>query len=142
MPLIDSAVKSGTGYEREKSWGVDRRNDTGPDSNPCPPWASSPNVVGLLLAPQCPQAVGFKWGVCSVLTGSTCVKCNIECIKLPVVCSLSHVRQGQQRRRELQRVCRRVEVYHRLAEHLPHVRPRQLRLHRQDGAQAGPHWLR
>ena len=39
-------MKSGTGNEREKSWGVDRRNDIGPDSNLCPPWASSPNVVG------------------------------------------------------------------------------------------------
>src|SRR4029434_1809415 len=25
VPLIDSAVKSGTGHEREKRWGVDRR---------------------------------------------------------------------------------------------------------------------
>src|SRR4029434_10217267 len=27
-------------------WGVDRRNDIGPDSHPCPPWASSPTVGG------------------------------------------------------------------------------------------------
>ena len=46
MPLIDSSVKSGTGNEREKRWGVDRRNDIGPESNLCPPLASSPNVVG------------------------------------------------------------------------------------------------
>ena len=46
MPLIDSALKSVTGNEREKRWGVDRRNDMGPDSNPCPPWASSPILVG------------------------------------------------------------------------------------------------
>ena len=37
FPLIDSAVKSGTGNEREKRWGVDRRNDIRPDSNTCPP---------------------------------------------------------------------------------------------------------
>ena len=43
MPLNDSSVKSGTGNEREKRWGVDRRNYIGPDSNL---WASSPNVVG------------------------------------------------------------------------------------------------
>ena len=54
MPLIDSAVKSGTGNEREKSWGVDRRNDIGPDSNPCPPWASSPNVVGATACATVP----------------------------------------------------------------------------------------
>src|SRR4029434_8362845 len=46
VPLIDSAVKSGTGNERERSWGVDRRNVIGPASNPCSPWASSPKVVG------------------------------------------------------------------------------------------------
>ena len=54
MPLIDSAVKSGTGNEREKSWGVDRRKDIGPDSNPCPPWASSPNVVGATACATVP----------------------------------------------------------------------------------------
>ena len=46
MPLIDSAVKTVTGNEREKRWGVDRRNDSGPDSNP---WASSPKVVGATV---------------------------------------------------------------------------------------------
>ena len=54
MPLIDSVVKSGTGNEREKRWGVDRRNDIGPDSNPCPPWASSPNVVGATVCATVP----------------------------------------------------------------------------------------
>src|SRR4029434_6564748 len=54
VPLIDSVVKSGTGNEREKSWGVDRRNDNGPDSNPCPPWASSPNVVGATAGATVP----------------------------------------------------------------------------------------
>ena len=49
MPLIDRSVKSGTGNEREKRWGTDRRKDIGPDSNPCPPWASSPNVVGATV---------------------------------------------------------------------------------------------
>ena len=39
-------MKSGTGNEREKRRGVDRRNDIRPESNLCPPWASSPNVVG------------------------------------------------------------------------------------------------
>ena len=47
MPSIDKSVKSGTGNERKKRWGVDRGNDIGPDSNPCPPWASSPNVLSL-----------------------------------------------------------------------------------------------
>ena len=59
MPLIDSAVKSGTGNEREKSWGVDRRNDIGPDSNPCPPWASSPNVVGATACATVPPEDAF-----------------------------------------------------------------------------------
>ena len=54
MPLIDRLVKSGTGNEREKRWGVDRRNDIGPDSNPCPPWASSPNVVGATACATVP----------------------------------------------------------------------------------------
>ena len=54
MPLIDSVVKSRTGNEREKSWGVDRRNDIGPDLNPCPPWASSPNVVGATACATVP----------------------------------------------------------------------------------------
>ena len=39
-------MKNGTGNEREKRRGVDRRNDIRPESNLCPPWASSPNVVG------------------------------------------------------------------------------------------------
>ena len=47
-------MKSGTGNEREKSWGADRRNDIGPDSNPCPPWASSPNVVGATACATVP----------------------------------------------------------------------------------------
>ena len=49
MPLIDRLVKIGTGNEREKRWGVDRINDIEPDSNLCPPWASSPNVVDCAL---------------------------------------------------------------------------------------------
>ena len=54
MPLIDSAVKSVTGNEREKRWGVDRRNDIRTDSNLCPPWASSPNVVGATACTTVP----------------------------------------------------------------------------------------
>lgn len=54
----------------------------------------------------------------------------------------SHVRQGEQRRRELQRVRRRVEVHHGLAEHLQELRPGQLRLHRQERAQAGADRIR
>ena len=54
MPLINRAVKSGTGNEREKRWGVDRRNDNRPDSNPCPPWASSPYVVGATACATVP----------------------------------------------------------------------------------------
>ena len=49
-------MKSGTGNEREKRWGVDRRNDIGPDSNPCPPWASSPNVVGATACATVPPS--------------------------------------------------------------------------------------
>src|SRR4029434_955610 len=45
LPLIDSSVKSGTGNEREKRWGVDKRKDIRSDSNLCPPWASISNVV-------------------------------------------------------------------------------------------------
>ena len=54
LPLIDTAVKSGTGDEREKRWGVDRRNDNGPDSNQCPPWASSQYVVGATACATVP----------------------------------------------------------------------------------------
>ena len=56
--------------------------------------------------------------------------------------SPSHVRPGEQGRREFQRVRRRVEVHHGLAEHLPHLRPRQLGLHRQERAEAGADWIR
>ena len=69
MPLIDSAVKSGTGNEREKSWGVDRRNDIGPDSNPCPPWASSPNVVGATACATVPPTSSLH------SAGSMCPHC-------------------------------------------------------------------
>ena len=47
-------MKSGTGNEREKRWGMDRRNDNGPDLNPCPPWASSPYVVGATACATVP----------------------------------------------------------------------------------------
>ena len=57
MPLIDSAVKSVTGNEREKRGVVDRRNDIGSDSNPCPPWASSPNDVGATACATVPPAI-------------------------------------------------------------------------------------
>ena len=58
MPLIDRSVKSGTGKERKKRWGVDWRNDIGPD--PCPPWASSPNVVGdAVCATVPPYCISF-----------------------------------------------------------------------------------
>src|SRR4029434_3792345 len=48
MPLIDRLVKSGTGDEREKRWGVDRRNDIGPDSR----------VSSMGVKPEC------GWGYC------------------------------------------------------------------------------
>lgn len=57
----------------------------------------------------------------------------------------SYVWPGEQRRGQLQRVCRRLEVHHRLAEHLPHLRQGQLRVYRQDRAQTGSHrlwWVR
>ena len=54
MPLIDRLVKIGTGNEREKRWGVDRRNDIGPDSNPCPLWVSSPNLVWATVCATVP----------------------------------------------------------------------------------------
>lgn len=53
----------------------------------------------------------------------------------------SHVRPREQRRGELQRVCRCVEVHHGLAEHLPNLRQGQLRLHRQEWAQTGSDWI-
>ena len=61
MPLIDRSVKIGTGNEREKRWGVDRRKDIGPDSNP---WRQARMWSGLLFAPQCPPAFLFLYETC------------------------------------------------------------------------------
>lgn len=64
FPLIGSAVKSGTGNEREKRWGVDRRNDNGPDSNLCPPWASSLYAVGATASATVPPSLQyFEFGM-------------------------------------------------------------------------------
>ena len=46
MPLIDRSVKSGTGNDRKKRWGVDRRNDI--HGHQARMW------LGLLVAPLCP----------------------------------------------------------------------------------------
>src|SRR4029434_1392639 len=70
LPLIDRLVKIGTGNEREKRWGVDRINDIGTNSNLCPPWASSPNVVGATACATVPPQAGglltvlMRVGVC------------------------------------------------------------------------------
>ena len=40
---------------------MDRRNDIGPDSNPCPPWASSPNVVGATVCATVPPNAQYSY---------------------------------------------------------------------------------